>query len=162
MTYIDAHSRARVGVKMVCPEPLDEKPIVHRRDVQVKLEISVELLGADSLEYCIGLLKTKSVKRHGSRNGRTVLNLRLEVRGATTGRDLMTACHTCSIRESSTSADLSIIDFRANEDLINVKGGKAHVAFRFLCLPGHHRTMDEEFRCATTAIPKSITYTPTD
>jgi hypothetical protein len=162
MTYIVAHFRARVGVKVICPEALDENPTMHRRDVQVKLEISVEPLGADSLEYCIGLPKTKSVKRHGSRNGRTVLNLRLEVRGATTGRHLMTPCHMCSIRESPTSTNLSIIDFRAKDDLINVKGGKAHVAFRFLCLPGHHGTVDKEFQCATTAIPKSIAYTPID
>ena len=86
----------------------------------------------------------------------------LEVLGATTDNPFMSACHTCSIRESPLSPNLSMVDFVSKEDLINVKQGKASVAFRFLCLPGHHGTMDKEFKCATTAIPKSVTYAPAD
>lgn len=147
---------------MVSPEALDERPIEHRRDVLLKLEISVfaETFCVDSPEYCIRVPRTKSVKRSGSRRGRTVLDLRLEVLGATTGKALMSACHTCSIRESPSSASLSMVDFVAKEDLINLKQGKAQIAFRFLCLPGHHGTMDKEYRCATSTIPKSITYAP--
>ena len=63
----------------------------------------------------------------------------------------MSACRACSIRESSPSANLPMVDFVAKEDLINIKGGKAYIALRFLCLPGHHRTMDEEYQCANTA-----------
>ena len=145
---------------MVSPEALDEKPIEHRRDVQLKLEISVS--AENSPEYCIRVPRTKSVKGSGSRRGRTVLDLELEVLGATTGHPLMCACHTCSIRESPSSTSLSMIDFVSKEHLINVKRGKAYIAFRFLCLPGHHRTMDKEYKCATTTMPKFITYVPTD
>ena len=151
---------------MISPEALDERPIEHRREVQLKLEISVSAeplpFGVDPPEYCIKVPKTKSVRKSGSRRERTVLDLGLEVLGATTDNPFMTACHTCSIRESLLSPNLSMVDFVSKEDLINVKQGKASVAFRFLCLPGHHGTMDREFKCATTTIPKSVTYAPAD
>ena len=149
---------------MVYPEALDEGPIEHRRDVQLKLEISVvaEPPSVDSPDYCIRVLRTKSVKRSGSSSGRTVLDLKLEVLGATTGKALMSACHACSRRESSPPSGVPMVDFVAKNDLINVKQGKAYVAFRFLCLPGHHGIVDKEYRCATSTMPKSITYTPTD
>ena len=149
---------------MVSPKALDEKPMEHRRETQLKLEIivSAEPLGADPPGYCIRVPRTKSVKKSGSRGGRTVLDLQLKVLGATTGRALMSTCRTCSIRESSPSASVSMVDFVAKEDLIDVNNGKASVAFRFLCLPVHHRTMDEEYECATTTAPKPITYAPTD
>ena len=149
---------------MVYPEALDERPVEHRRDIQLKLEISVvaEPPSVDPPEYCIRVPRTKSVKRFGSTSGRTVLDLGLEVLGATTGKALMSACRQCSDRESSLLAGVSMVDFVAKNDLINVKQGKAYVAFRFLCLPGHHGPMDKEYRCATCTIPKSITYAPTD
>ena len=151
---------------MITPEALDERPIEHRREVRLKLEISVSVeplpFGVNPPEYCIKVPKTKSVKKSGSRRERTVLDLGLEVLGATTDNPFMTACHTCSIRESPLSPNLLMVDFVSKEDLINVKQGKASIAFRFLCLPGHHGTMDKEFKCATTTIPKSVTHAPAD
>ena len=149
---------------MACPEALDEKPIEHRRDILVKLEISVssETSVVYTPGYCIKVPKTKSIKRFGSHDERSVLDLTLEVRGATTGRVLKSACHACSIRESSSSSNLPIVDFVAQEDLIKVKGSKAFVAFRFLCLPGHHGTMDEEYQCANFAISNCIAYVPAE
>ena len=147
--YIDAKGRTCVEVKMTCPEALDEKPIEHRRDIQLKLEInaaSAEPFDGDPLEYCLRVPKTKSVKSSGSCSGRTILNLVLEVKGATTGQTLTSACHACSTRESSPSTNLPMIDFVTRKDLIDMKGGKASVAFRFLCLPGHHGTRDEEYQ----------------
>ena len=141
---------------MVSPEARDERPIEHRRDVQLKLEISASAsaeplpLGVDPPEYCIRVSRTKSVKKSGSPLEQTVLDLRLEVLGATTGSPLMFACHKCSLRESPSSPILSMVDFVSREDLISVKQGKASIAFRLLCLPGHHGTMDEEYMCATT------------
>ena len=135
---------------MAFPEALDEKPIEHRRDIQLKLEISVspEPSVVDTPGYCIRVPKTKSVKRFGSHDERIVLDLMLEVRGATTGRVLKFACHACSVRECSPSANLPMVDFVAKEDLIKVKGRKVYPAFRFICLPGHHGTMDEEYQFA--------------
>ena len=149
---------------MVSPKAPDEEPIEHRRDILLKLKISVsaEAFDVDPPEYSIRVPRTKSVKKSGSRRGRTVLDLSLEVVGATTGRALMFACHTCSNRESPSSASVSMVDFVAKEDLIDVKQGKACIAFRFLCLSGHHGAMDKEYRCSIGAIPKSVTYTPTD
>ena len=149
---------------MVSPEALDERSIEHRRETKLKLEIivSAEPLDADPPGYCIRVPRTKSVKKSGSRGGRTVLDLQLKVLGAITGKLLMSTCRTCSIRESSPSASVPMVDFVAKEDLINVENGKASVAFRFLCLPVHHQTMDEEYECATTTTPKPITYAHTD
>jgi hypothetical protein len=149
---------------MVSPEAFDERPIMHRREVKLKLEISVsaEPFGVDSPEYCIKVPQTKSVKKSGSRRGRTILDFRLEVLGATTGKALMSLCRACTTREPSLPASLSMVDFVAKEDLINVEQGKAYIAFRFLCLPGHHGTMDEEYQCANTPVHKPITYAPTD
>jgi len=145
---------------MASPVALDEKPIEHRRDVLLKLEISVSAqpLGADTLERCIQVPKTRSVKKLGSHDGRTVLGLELEVWGATTGRALMSACRACSVRESSRSANLPMVDFVAKGNLIDVMDGKASIALRFLCLPGHHGTMDEEYQCVSTAIYNSIAH----
>jgi len=150
---------------MVFPVAIDERPIKHRREVKLRLEIfvSAEPFGVYSPEYCIKVPKTKSVKKSGSRPERTVLDLELEVQGATTGKPLMFACHKCSIRESPSSDELlSMIDFVSKEHLINVNEGKADIAFRFLCLPGHHGTIDEEYKYVNTTNPKSITYAPTD
>ena len=143
---------------MACPEALDEKPIEHRREILVKLEITVssEPPVVYTPGYCIKVPRTKSIKRFGSHDERSVLDLTLEVRGATTGRVLKSACHACSVRESSPSSDLPIVDFVAQEDLIKMKSSKAFVAFRFLCLPGHHGTMDEHYQSANFAIAKSI------
>ena len=110
----------------------------------------------------LGVPRTKSVKKFGSCGGRTVLDLNLEVLGGTTGKELMSTCRACSIRESDTPASASMVDFVAKEDLINLKNGKASVAFRFLCLPVHHGTTDEEYECATTTTHKPITYAPID
>jgi len=161
---INTNYRSRVYIKMVYPEALDEKPIKHRREVRLKLEISVfaEPPGVDSPEYCIRVPHTKSVKRAGSPSGRTILDLKLEVLGATTGKALMSACHACSVRESSPSAGVPMVDFVAKEDLINLEKGKACIAFRFLCLPRHHGTMDTEYRYTTITIPKAITQAPAD
>jgi len=161
---IDASTRACVNIKMASPKPRDERPIEHRRDVLLRLEISVseDPFGVDPLEYCIKVPKTKSVKKVGSRIGRTVLDLRLEVQGATTDKALLSACRTCSNRESSPSANIPMVDFVAKEDLINVEGGKANIAFRFLCLSGHHGTMDKAYKCTNTTIPKFTTDAPTD
>ena len=151
---------------MTSPKVLDrdEKTIELRRERQIKLEIivSVEPLGIGPPEYCIRVPHTRSVKNSGFRGGRTVLDLKLEVLGATTGRALMTTCRTCSIRESSPSSSVSMVDFVAKEDLIKVENGQAFVAFRFLCLPVHHGITDKEYKCATTTTPKPITYAPTD
>ena len=150
---------------MVSPEARDERPIQHRRDVQLKLEIEISasaeplLFDVEPPEYCIRVSRTKSVKRSGSLLERTVLDLRLEVLGATTDSPLMFACHKCSLRESPSSPILSVVDFVSREDLISVQQGKASIAFRFLCLPGHHGTMDEEYKCATTPfLSPSLTY----
>ena len=134
---------------MVSPKARDERPIEHRRDVQLKLEISISA-EPGSPEYCIRVSRTKSVKRFGSLLGRAVLDLRLEVLGATTGSHLMFACHKCSLRDSPSSPRFSMVDFVSREDLISVQQGKASIAFRFLCLPGHHGTADEEYKCAAT------------
>ena len=149
---------------MISPKALDERSIEHRRETQLKLEIivSAEPLGIDPPIYCIRVPRTKSVKKSGSRGGRTVLDLNLEVLGAITGKRLMSTCHACSTRESDPPASVSMVDFVAKEDLINLKNGKASVAFRFLCLPVHHGTMDEEYECATTTTHKPITYAPID
>ena len=139
---------------MVSPKALDERPIEHRRDVQLKLEISASAeplpFGVDPPEYCIKVSKSKSVKSSGSRLKRTVLDLRLEVLGATTDSPLIFACHKCAFRESPSSSILPMVDFVSREDLISVKQGKASIAFRFLCLPGHHGTIDKEYKCAGT------------
>ena len=150
---------------MVSPGALDERPIEHRRDVQLKLEIEISAYAepspfdVDPPEYCIRVSRTQSVKRSGSLLERTVLDLMLGVVGATTDIDLMFACHKCSVRESPSSQFLPMVDFVSREDLISVQQGKASIAFRFLCLPGHHGTADEEYKCvATPFLSPSLTH----
>ena len=150
---------------MASPKALDEKPIELRRDriarlvISVSSELSVVDVGAPG--YCIRVPKTNSVKRSGSHDDRIVLDLTLEVRGATTGKPLMSVCHVCSCRDPS-SPCAPILDFVALEDLIKVKNGIAIIAFRFICLSEHHGTVDKEYQCASVATSKSIAYVPAD
>ena len=154
---------------MTRPRALDESPIEHRRDVCVELEISVSsepsepsVVDVDGPGYCVRVPKTKSVKGLGSHDERFVLDLKLEVRSATTRRLLEYVCRACTPNDSPPSAPPSIVDFSSPENLIKVKRSKALVRFRLPCLSGHHGDTDGEYQCADVTSSKSIAYVPAD
>ena len=128
--------------------PLNEQLIEHRQDNQVALEISViKQTDQASIPWdSIKVSENLSVRHSMMHSERTSLDLKLTVCGATTGTVFQFACNKCAVRASSAFPNLSLFAFTAKDGLIEIKGGKAHVAFRFLCRPGHHGTTDTEYQ----------------
>ena len=133
---------------MTRPVPLNEKPIEHRRDNQVVLEISVTMISDQaSIPWdSIKVSENHSVKHSIILGKRASLELALEVCGATTGTAFRVACDKCATRTSSAFPNQSLFAFTAKDGLVEIKGGKARVIFRFLCRPGHHGTTDTEYQ----------------
>jgi hypothetical protein len=137
---------------MLRPEPHDEQPIEHRRDNQVVLSVHViaesDMAGLpwNSISVSSSISSINPIRHFNVGGGQSNLDLTLEVHGATTGTAFLFACGKCSTRRSSASANFSLFDFVAKDGMIEIKGGKARIAFRFLCLPGHHGTIDTEYR----------------
>ena len=154
----------RIEFKILRPEPPNEEPIEHRRDNQVVLGISV-ITESDNAELpwnYISVSSIKNTKHSSTRSGETSLDLALEVHGATTGTAFESACGKCSTRASSVSPNLSLFNFVAKDGLVEIKGGKARVGFRFLCLPGHRGTTDTEYRYDGTSLVKHVAHAPLD
>ena len=133
---------------MTRPVALNEKPIEHRRENQVTLEISVTMLSDQtSIPWdSINVSEKHSVRHSMIRGKRARLDLTLEVCGATTGTVFRFACDKCATRTSSDFPNQSLFAFTAKGGLIEIKGGKARVIFRFLCRPEHHGTADTEYQ----------------
>ena len=133
---------------MTRPIALNEKPIEHRQDNQVVLEISVAMLSDQaSIPWgTINVSEKPSVRHSMIRGKRASLDLTLEVCGATTGTAFRVACDRCATRTSSAFPNRSLFAFFAKDGLVEIKGGKARVVFRFLCRPGHHGTTDTEYQ----------------
>ena len=133
---------------MTRPITLNEKPIEHRQDNQVALEISVMTL-SDQVSTpwdSISVPENPSMRHAMIRGKRASLDLTLEVCGATTGTAFRAACDKCATKTSSAFPNQSLFAFVAKDGLIDIKGGKARVVFRFLCRPGHHGTTDTEYQ----------------
>ena len=133
---------------MTRPIALNEKPIEHRQDNQVALEISVAMLfdQANIPWDSINVSEKPSVRRSMVGEKRASLDLTLEVCGATTRTAFRVACDKCATRTSLAFPNQSLFAFAARDGLVEIKGGKARVVFRFLCRPGHHGTTDTEYQ----------------
>ena len=133
---------------MTRPVPINEKPIEHRQDNQVALEISV-IMQSDQASIpwdSIKVSENRSVGHPMIRGEGTSLTLALEVCGATTGTVFRFACGKCATRAPFASPNLSPFAFTAKDGLVKIKGGTARVVFHFLCRPGHHGTTDTEYQ----------------
>jgi len=135
-------------VTMSRPAPTNGHLVEHRRDTRIILNIEIRSrsMGINLPWDCIRIPQTKSVKRSVLGN-KKALDFRLEVNGATTGALRDSLCRICTLREPGNSLiPRTVVDFTSRTDVINLKNGKAEVAFRFLCLSTHHGSADSEYR----------------
>ena len=135
-------------VTMSRPTPTDGNLVEHRRDALIILEIEIRprFIGVGLPWDSIRIPQTKSVKRFVTGH-KKALEFRLEVQGATTGTIHDFLCQNCTEREPRISLiPRTLVDFNSKTNVIDLKNGKAEVAFRFLCLSTHHGPMDSEYR----------------
>jgi hypothetical protein len=124
------------------------KPVEHRRENKIVLEIEIRprSIGMELPWDCIQIPRTKSVQRSTVPGNKEALNFKLEVQSATTGRIRDALCERCTEKESRNSlVEPTLVDFTSKTNIINLKSGKAQVAFRFLCLSTHHGLADSEY-----------------
>jgi hypothetical protein len=136
-------------VAMSNPAPTHGKPVEHRRENRIVLEIEIRprSVGTEIPWGCIRIPCTKSVRRSAALGEKKTLDFRLEVHGATTGTVCDALCERCTEKESRNSLlPPKLVDFTSKTDIIDLKNGKAQVTFRFLCLSTHHRNSDSEYR----------------
>ena len=134
---------------MLSPASTHGKPVEHRRENKITLEIEIRprSIGMELPWDCIQIPHTKSVQRPTVLGNKKALNFKLEVHGATTGRIRDSLCERCNEKESRNSlVEPTLVDFTSKTDIIDLKNGKAQVTFRFLCLSIHHGLADSEYR----------------
>ena len=115
--------------------PAGENVVTVRRDTHVALDIIFERLPRQPPGGCSGIKipATSSVRNLASMIGKTLLELRIHVSGATSKRRYETVCISCKKREGNKNATPSFIDFYATHDIIEQKDGKVWVEFGFCC-----------------------------
>ena len=133
---------------MPSPASTHGNPVEHRRENKIMLEIGIRprSIGTELPWDCIRIPRTKSVQRPTGLGNRKALNFKLEVHSATTGSIRDALCERCNEKESrNSSVAPTLVDFTSKSNIIDLKSGKAQVAFRFLCLSTHHGLADSEY-----------------
>ena len=133
---------------MSTPASTHGNSVEHRRENKIVLEIEIRprSIGMELPWDCIQIPRTKSVQRSTILGKKKTLNFKLEVHSATTGRIRDALCERCNEKESQNSSVApTLVDFTSKSNIIDLKSGKAQVAFRFLCLSTHHGLADTEY-----------------
>ena len=85
------------------------------------------------------------MKNYADTTGKILLELRIRLYGATTKRYYDTVCAGCEGREGKKRGVPGLIDFHAEREIIEAKGGEVHVEFTFCCYPQDHQLGDTEY-----------------
>ena len=85
------------------------------------------------------------MKNYANTTGKTLLEFRVHLYGATTNRRYEVACENCQKREGKRRGTPSLVDFKAEYDMIESKDGKLRVEFTFCCYPKCHKQGDMEY-----------------
>ena len=72
---------------------------------------------------------------------------RTRLYGATTKRLYENVCANCEKREGKKKGAPSLVDFHAERDIVEPKGGKIRVEFCFCCYPKCHQSGDSGYLC---------------
>ena len=118
--------------------------ITLRRESHVALAIIPEYLPGP-LPAGFGGIKipaTGSVLNSSETANKVVLEFHIHLYGATTRRRYENVCSSCEKREGNKKGIPSLIDFHAERDIIEPKGGKIPIEFTFCCYPKDHRLGD--------------------
>jgi hypothetical protein len=135
-------------ITLIKPRPSEgETRIQVRRETHIALEIIFGQLPKELPAGCNGIkiLPTGSVKNYADTNGKTLLEFRIRVYGATTKQLYETVCTSCQDREGKKKGTPSLIDFCAKQDIIEPKDGKVRVEFQFCCYAKDHRSGDTDY-----------------
>jgi hypothetical protein len=124
-----------------------ENVITLRRDCHFALEVIPAHLPMGSPEGCNGIKipATASVKNFSDTTGKTLLEFRIRLYGATTKVLYESVCENCQKREGKRRGIPSLIDFKAEYDIIEEKDGKLRVEFSICCYPRCHKLGDTEY-----------------
>ena len=117
----------RIEFERLRPKAPNDEPIEHRRDNQVVLGVSF-ITEPDLEDLPWNRIRAPDIEPMGHsrvRSGQSSLDLALEIHGATTESDLVSACNKCSIRTPSASPNKALFDFNAKDSQVQIKGGQA-------------------------------------
>ena len=132
-------------VVLIKPLPLAGENVIDlRRDSNVALEIIPAHLPMGSLEEFDGIKvpATFSVKNFAVTTEKSLLECRIRLYGATTKELYESVCENCQKRMGKRRGTPSLIDFKAEYDMVEPKNGKIRVEFSFCCYPKCHRLGD--------------------
>ena len=135
-------------ITLIKPRPQDgEKVITLRRDNHLALDIILEHLPKRLPAGCNGIKvpATGSVRNCADTTGKTLLEFRIRLYGATTQQLYELVCENCQKREGKRRGTPGLIDFKTESDMIEPKDGNIRVEFVFCCYPKDHRLGDTEY-----------------
>jgi hypothetical protein len=126
---------------------VEKHVITLRRETHVTLDIDLEQISRQPSAVCNGIKipATGSVKNYADTSGKSLLEFRINLYGATTKRRYENICANCEKREGKKKGNPSPIDFKAESEMIAPKDGKIRVEFVFCCYPKHHLLGDSEY-----------------
>ena len=127
--------------------PPGESVIQLRRETRVALDIDFEQLPVRPAPGYNGIKipVTGSVKNYADTTGKTLLEFRIRLYGANTKQYYETVCPKCERREGKKKGAPGLIDFHAEREIIEPKGGKIPIKFTFCCYPKDHQLGDTEY-----------------
>jgi hypothetical protein len=126
-----------------------ESVITFRRETHVALEITIGWLPGQLSAECSGIKipATNCVKNYADPTGKNLLTFRIHIYGATTKQRYDTVCANCEKREGRKKGTPSLVDFHAERDIIEPKGGKLRVEFSLCCYPKCRQSGDSSYLC---------------
>jgi len=125
----------------------EDRVITLRRETHVTLDINFEQISAQlsAISSGIKIPATGSVKNYADTTGKSLLEFRINLYGATTKRRYHNVCASCEKREGKKKGNPSLIDFKTGSDMITPKDGKIRLDFVFCCYPKDHLLGDDEY-----------------
>jgi len=123
------------------------KVITFRRETHVTLDIIFEHLPRQLPVGCSGIKipATGGVKNFANTTSGTLLELCIRVYGATTKRSYDAVCESCEKREGKKKGLPTLVDFKAENEIIELKDGKIRIEFIFCCYPKDHQLGDSGY-----------------
>ena len=156
-------SRYSLHVVLTKPKPSRDMTIIrHRRDLRVEMGI---ILGSLSTPYGIPwdgirLPYTYSVQNRVHASTRSLLQLNVILLAAEREEPFEEVCEKCKSREGRRKgADgcvMGLIDFHSKSDVLDLREGKATIAFKFVCDSKHHGRGSDAFRWVHVPGPCSL------
>ena len=135
-------------VTLIKPLPqANESVITLRRETHVTLDINFDqIMMKSSVMYSgIKIPATASVGNDIDPTGRTLLEFRIHLYGATTQRRYESVCASCKKQYEKKKGIPSLIDFKTEGNIISPKDGKIRIEFVFCCYPKDHQEGDGEY-----------------